>query len=933
MSEDKGTHFYRCDFQVHTPRDAQWTGPRPKNEDERKAYAQSFVAKCREIGLQAVAITDHHDLTYAGLIRSAAATELDFDGDPIPERDRLVVFPGVELTVAVPCQALLILDANLPDDRLPLVLEALAIEQHDPAADRLPDVKRLEHFRDLKDVYDTLNQRDWLRGRFIVLPNVTDSGHGGLLRKDMSTAYKDMPCVGGYIDGSISKLGTGVTNIVTGKDKAWGSKAIALFQTSDSRSATFENLGKHSTWIKWAEPTAEALRQACLGRESRISQEPPQVPSVYVSRVVASNSKFMGPVDLVLNSQYNALIGGRGTGKSTLLDYLRWALCDQPADASDDDLANPSARRRKLITETLVPVGGEIEVYFTINGIEHVVRRTAATDDVLLKVGDETFVKASEADVRALLPIHAYSQKQLSSVSLRTDELTRFVTAPIQRQLDAIDQQLRDVSDRLRENYATLQRARGLDASMARLEFSVRSLAEQAANLRGELTGLTDADRVVLDSKPSVDHVREQVADWDRDLSEIADATADLLQSVDEAIERGAALVAAPETVSTAVEAIRAENQLALSSLRNSILSALELANASVAEGGAQATAVDNLMPLLDAFDASYQEVKDRSTTHETQLNELASIEEQRKSAADLLARQRRERGTLSDPGSVHDNLRAQFVDLQAKRSTLLAAECDGMTERSGGLLRATISRGRGLRNVAEKFRMLVQGSGLRAARIDTFFEKLGEQGDLVGAWELSLRELEVLMLLSEGATHTSELTPTLSRLELPVADQNRIRSRITPDGWLDLALTALADEPVFEYQRKEEEFIAFSSASAGQQATALLRVLLAQSGMPLIIDQPEEDLDSEVVQDVIVRIARSKQGRQIIFASHNANLVVNGDAELVVVCANRQAGDQSGGKVALEGAIDMPEVRDAITRIMEGGEKAFRLRHEKYGY
>jgi len=87
---------------------------------------------------------------------------------------------------------------------------------------------------------------------------------------------------------------------------------------------------------------------------------------------------------------------------------------------------------------------------------------------------------------------------------------------------------------------------------------------------------------------------------------------------------------------------------------------------------------------------------------------------------------------------------------------------------------------------------------------------------------------------------------------------------------------------------------------------------------MPLVIDQPEEDLDNEIVQEVVEWLWKAKQQRQLIFSSHNANLVVNGDAELVVVCQHRTAGDQSRGKIALEGAIDMPDVCKAITAIME---------------
>ena len=199
--------------------------------------------------------------------------------------------------------------------------------------------------------------------------------------------------------------------------------------------------------------------------------------------------------------------------------------------------------------------------------------------------------------------------------------------------------------------------------------------------------------------------------------------------------------------------------------------------------------------------------------------------------------------------------------------------------------------------------------------------------------WEAILAELELVMLLGPDAELTSEMTPTLSRLGLTVQDLQRIKPKITPEGWLDLSLTPLVDQPVFEYQSKPGTYIPFSSASAGQQATALLTTLLTQDGMPLLIDQPEEDLDSETVQHIVAKIWAAKGRRQLILASHNANLVVNGDADLVLVCGYTTAGDQSAGTIKASGAIDQPEVRDAITRVMEGGETAFKLRKEKYGF
>jgi type III restriction enzyme len=99
------------------------------------------------------------------------------------------------------------------------------------------------------------------------------------------------------------------------------------------------------------------------------------------------------------------------------------------------------------------------------------------------------------------------------------------------------------------------------------------------------------------------------------------------------------------------------------------------------------------------------------------------------------------------------------------------------------------------------------------------------------------------------------------------------------------------------------------------------------------VIDQPEDDLDMVTIQQIAEELWRAKERRQIIFSSHNANIVVNGDAELVVCCAYRTEGDRTKGHIAMEGAIDIPAIRETIGQVMEGGKKAFQLRQQKYGY
>src|SRR5665213_1977208 len=124
---DKGAHFFRCDLQVHSPRDINWAGDPCATEEQRRAYAESLVRECRKQGLQGISITDHHDLMFVEYVRKAAAEETDDQGKPLRADQKLVVFPGMELTLGVPCQALLLFDADFPSDLFALAMTALAI--------------------------------------------------------------------------------------------------------------------------------------------------------------------------------------------------------------------------------------------------------------------------------------------------------------------------------------------------------------------------------------------------------------------------------------------------------------------------------------------------------------------------------------------------------------------------------------------------------------------------------------------------------------------------------------------------------------------------------------------------------------------------------------------------------------------------------------
>ena len=123
---------------------------------------------------------------------------------------------------------------------------------------------------------------------------------------------------------------------------------------------------------------------------------------------------------------------------------------------------------------------------------------------------------------------------------------------------------------------------------------------------------------------------------------------------------------------------------------------------------------------------------------------------------------------------------------------------------------------------------------------------------------------------------------------------------------------------------------------STGQKATAVLMLLLLESGAPLIVDQPEDDLDNLFISEEIVpRMRDEKQRRQFIFSTHNANIPVLGDAELIVGLSAAGEAESGRARVCPEhtGSIDSRSVRELLEEILEGGREAFETRRRKYGF
>ena len=156
----------------------------------------------------------------------------------------------------------------------------------------------------------------------------------------------------------------------------------------------------------------------------------------------------------------------------------------------------------------------------------------------------------------------------------------------------------------------------------------------------------------------------------------------------------------------------------------------------------------------------------------------------------------------------------------------------------------------------------------------------------------------------------------------------NRLKE-LQPEAFDELAKWFPEDEVRLEYRPGQDQaYKSIELASAGQASAAILSFLLAHGDEPMLLDQPEDDLDNALVSELVVaQLRKNKLRRQLIVVTHNANIVVNGDAAELVLTMGF-----AGGQIQLSssGGLQEAQVREDICRVMEGGKEAFRQRYKR---
>ena len=908
-----GAKFYKCDFQVHSPRDINFTGKQCITREERQEYAKRFIKACREKGIGAVAITDHHDLAFYPYIKWAAEFEgLDPEKDsPLSIEERLIVFPGMELTLDVPCQAIVVFDAFLEIDEILAgrLYTALGItEFNKPELSKTAQTKSI-NANHINDIFERLDKIPELKNKYLVIPNVKKDGKFTILRQKAHNQYAAGKFIVGYLDGNIYEKCSqepGWNNIINGKTDAYGNRSIAIFQTSDNRDENFGLLGTAQTWVKFYEPTAEGLRQACLAKQSRISQTKPNLPNTFISNVEVKSSTFLLSFNMRLNSQLNVLIGGRGTGKSSVLQYIMYAL----------GIKNEPIK--EFIEGTLK--AGEVILTVEKSSVHYRVKRNAQGH--FLSVGGNEWDTTSADIISDIIQVDAYVQKELSEhKNDRVALVNHLVSFSIKDKLKELSKKLEANEGQIKKYFTDCQRFIQLQKLIKELDNRRNSLTLQIEELNKTIIG-QDNEQLIVERQTIIEKEKFLITEI---FNNYTKSLNDLLANLDEV------------SLNTPLDSNELVNKKEIGEFFFIIQSFLETITDKAKIVVNDNSKIDEVKEFLKNIEdkhsiqtAEYEVAKSRLSEN----NEALTTIEKNREAITLISYEfsttEKELETLK---GVKFRLLRCFIErfkLSQDEFQLKKVEAERLSTHSEGGMEILLTNRNDFNKIIEAFENKISKVRGTSESIESYFNKIL----LVDSIEANRNVLKFwYSIFCFKLELVNNLDEQLNKFKIPndgiIQDANIDRiTNIEESSLIDLALILPSYKPTMEYYVSSINKIPFHNASYGQQAGAILNILLNQTHGPLIIDQPEDDLDNKIIHQIAERICATKENRQLIFSSHNANIAVNGDAELII---HFDHNEQSKGEVKLKGAIDADNIKNSILNIMEGGEKAFELRKKKY--
>jgi hypothetical protein len=875
-----GAHFIRCALQVnpfaYLERHIKHT-----TFGNEASYNDAIVNACLANEIDAIGITDHYRVKTSQSLARAA-------------RDAgIVVFPGFEAVTKDGVHMLCLFDPGTSGDEIDRRIGQCGIvegEEESPIGDL-----------DARDLL-AASTDDWKA--ICIAAHV--AGPGGLLKvlsgQSRAKAWKDPNLRACCLPGPVSDAPESVRPIIRNTNPQYRrERSIAVINAKDVCDPAELSRPGVSTLIKMTQPTRFGLRQAFLDPESRIRLDSdPALEAHAEFTQISWTGGFLDGVQLSLNKNLNVFVGGRGTGKSTVIESFRTVLGLTPTGA------DAAASHRELVKRVLGN-GTQISLGVSVSSPSrrrYVIQRLLPNDPV---VRDEAGTQLDLTPADLVANAEVYGQHEISEIAQDPEQRTVLLRRFLDRTAD--EHQSAELRLGLRDSGRGVLEA--LDRTSDLRERLAALPALEETRKRFKESGIEEklkTKSLVVEEEQVLEDVRSEI--------ERVEALADNLREglpIEKDIVAQDALKDLPNRAT-----LRRLNKI-LSDLERQVDGAVDLVETAMHTAAAALEEVeDKWLGRSEVVDKEYakilRELQRESIDGEEliklrrQIARLRPLKQQlSKATAQLQRATRSRRRAVSTLDSVRASRfrelerAAKRVNRQLKGRVRVTVTFQGARDRLVDLLKGEVG-GR-----------LKESCDILADKEDLSVSALGAacregQPDLVDRYELPESQAERLADAGEAVFQKIE------ELDLPSTTQLE----------LNVARTGAA-----------EEWRALEALSAGQKATAVLLLLLLESDAPLVIDQPEDDLDNRfITEEVVPRMRQEKRRRQFLFSTHNANIPVLGDAELIV--GLEASGDAMEGQVDVPpenlGSIDVPTVCELVERLLEGGKEAFELRRLKYG-
>lgn len=845
--------YYKCALQVNPYSYAKYRGEDTENEEE---YNNQILIKCRKNGIKIVGLADHGSVDSTESLRK------------ILQENDIVVFPGFEIASAEKIHMVCLFSPEKNVSELNRILGSLGLpidgKETDPSSKSCIEIAKI--VREM--------------GGFWYAAHIT-SDNGILKIGQMQQVWKNPLLLAAQIPASKDEIDPKYSNIIRNKDPEYRrEQMLALINAKDIEKPKDLDLDAASTLIKMTEPSFDNFMMAFRDSESRIRLNY-EVESSYQSCIeqIEVFGGYLDGLKIEFSDNLTTLIGGRGTGKSTIVNLIRYALDIEIEEKKAFDsmlAANLSSQGRvELVVSSNKQYGKKFKV----------IRRYKQEPVVENMDGKVSELKSSD-----LLPsVEIYGQNEI----MRTVDDQEKIEKIVKRLFTAdhsIEQKLESAFTNLRKNGKEL---------------------------------------VIIENKI------EDVNDMVSDLPAIKER---LKYFVDAGIDTKLAVVKR-----LSLEETQFENyciNMPDSNLNLSILNVIETENNELKECGYAITQYNRTLEQIEAiYESAVGKLKNTFNEQKSKWSEerqkyddeikeaLKGIDEiQDKSSTEIVE----EYSELIKKVEKAEPVQNQMNILEEKKKNLLLErknlieECRKCWDESDShdekqIKRLNKKRLNGKVRISIKYRQ--QKSEL--IKILTNLDRVTEKS-LKGL--LEYEDFDTFTFAEDirnGAdTLCSKYSFTSTIAEKIVTGLSEKKIRMIEE--MQLRNIYLIDLEV------GGTFRSIYKLSKGQQCTAILNILLLENKDPLIVDQPEDNLDNSFIAENLIELIRAnKIKRQYIFATHNANIPVFGDAELIVAMEEKDG----TGRVCENGigSIDAVGVKEKVVKILEGGKDAFKMREKKY--